>query len=329
MQRVAVIGTGTMGRVHIEAYARIPEAELVAICDTRLEAAEELAKAHSAEAFADLKSLLAEVEVDVVDICTPTSTHLDYIKQASEAGKHVCCEKPLCRTTGQALEALRLCEDAGVTLFVAHVLRWFPEFKRLHDLAVDGAIGNVVAVRTSRSTGYPRGTDDWFGNMKQSGGVVLDVLIHDFDWLRWCFGKVRRVYARGLYECGLPEVDHALVTLRFESGVIAHVEGTWMKPTGFETSVEIAGTGGLLNYSSKDAAPITIATKAKPGEAPPVPVPESPTLVSPYYLELKHLMECLESGAKPDVTGEDGVEAVRVAEAALRSISTGRPVSLA
>jgi len=329
MQRVAVIGTGTMGRVHAEAYVRMPNAELVAVCDTSHDAAEQLAAEHSVAAFTSMKSLLAGVEIDVVDICTPTHTHLEYIKAAAAAGKNICCEKPLARTTGQALEAVRVCEEAGIVLFVAQVLRWFPEFRKLHDMIEAGAVGKPVVVRTSRCSAYPRGTDDWFADMKRSGGVALDMIIHDYDWLRWCFGKVRRVYARGLYEANIPLTDYALVTLRFESGIIAHVEGSWARPGGFIAMVEVAGTEGLLSFSNTESVPLTIELKAKGEAAAGVTVPESPTNVNPHYLELEHFIDCLEEGRKPDVGPEDGLEAVRIGEAALRSISTCRPVALA
>ncbi|MGQ9454394.1 MAG: Gfo/Idh/MocA family protein [Armatimonadota bacterium] len=329
MQRVGVVGAGTMGRVHAEAYSSMPNAELVAVCDTRLEAARQLAEKYSIKAFDNVRSMLAEVECDLVDICTPTQTHIDYIKIVAEAGKHICCEKPLTRTTGQALEAIRVCEEAGVVLFPAQVLRWFPEFRKMHDLIASGVIGTPVVARTSRCSAYPRGADDWFADMRNSGGVALDMIIHDYDWLRWCFGKVKRVYARGLYEANIPLTDYALVTLRFESGVIAHVEGNWARPSGFVATVEVAGTDGLLSYSNVGSVPLTIELKAKGEQKTGVTVPESPTSKSPYYLELEHLVNCLESGCKPEVTAEDGLEAVRIGEAALKSISTGQPVALA
>lgn len=329
MQRVAVIGAGTMGRTHAEAYARMPNAELVAICDSRLDAAQQLADKYSARAFADINLLLSDVDLDLVDICTPTHTHIDYIKAAAAARKHICCEKPLTRTTGQAMEAVRICQEAGVVLFPAQVLRWFPEFRKMRDLIVSGAIGTPVVVRTSRCSAYPRGTDDWFADMKNSGGVALDMIIHDYDWLRWCFGKVKRVYARGLYESNIPLTDYALVTLRFENGVIAHVEGNWARPSGFVATVEVVGTEGLLSYSNTESIPLTIELKAKGEQKAGVTVPESPVSKSPYYLELEHLVNCLETGCKPEVSAEDGLEAVRIGEAALKSISTGQPIALA
>ena len=329
MHRVAVIGAGTMGRTHSGAYAEMPDAELVAVMDSRPEAAEEIANTHSARAYSSIDTLLSEEDVDVIDVCTPTPSHLDYIKAAAAAGKHVCSEKPLARTIGHAQEAVRACEEAGVVLFVAQVVRWFPEFRKLHDLIEAGAVGDPVVVRTSRGGAFPRGVDDWFANMKSSGGVVMDLMVHDFDWLQWCFGRVKRVYARGLYQSRLTLTDYALVTLRFENGVVAHVEGNWARPTGFSTSVEVAGTKGLLSFSSDDSVPLRIERKAESDAGAGVTVPSSPTSVSPYYLELEHFIDCLEKGRTPDVTPQDGLEAVRIAESALRSISSGQPVGLA
>ena len=326
MQKVAVVGAGGMGSIHARAYAKMPNAELVAVCDILPEVAERLGESLSVAAFPSLKKLLSEVEVDVVDVCVPTNVHLDIIKEAAAAKKHICSEKPLARTTGQAMEAVRICEEAGVTLFVAQVVRWFPEFKKLHDLIAGGSVGDPTVVRTSRC-GTPPGR--WFGDFKQSGGVILDLIIHDFDWLRWCFGKVRRVYARGLLDAGIAGRDYALVTLRHESGVISHVEGSWARPTGFQVSVEIAGTKGLLSFSSKDSTPLTIECRAKGDAEVGVIVPESPVSVDPYYQELEHFINCLEEGRTPDVTAQDGLEAVRICEAAMRSVSTGRPVVLA
>ena len=329
MQRVAVIGAGTMGRTHAKAYAAIPNAELVAVCDTRLDAAEELAKAHSARAFSGIEQALQEAEFDVVDICTPTPTHLEHIKAAAAAGKHISCEKPLARSISQAMEAARVCREAGVTLFVAHVVRWFPEYRRLREIIKSGAIGETVEVRTSRGGMLHGGTDNWFTNWQMSGGAVLDLMIHDFDWLRWCYGSVRRVYAKGLYNSHIPGKDHALVTLRFDNGVIAHVEGNWARPDRFVTSVEVAGTQGLLSFSNTESVPLVIKRQSPDGVVTDNSVPDILAAKDPYHLELEHFIGCLEEGKTPDVTAEDGVEAVRISEAALRSITTGEPVTLA
>lgn len=328
MQKVAVIGAGKIGRTHAEAYAAIPNAELVAICDSRMDAAEELAGELSAKAVADLGQVLTDFDVDAIDVCTPTPSHLDMIRMAAEAGKHVACEKPLARTISQAMEADRVCEEAGVTLFVAHVVRWFPEYRRLKALIDSGAIGDTVEVRASRESKTPFRPGNWLTNVQNSGGAVLDLIVHEFDWLRWVYGSVRKVYARGLYNSQIPDADYALVTLRFDCGVIAHIEASWQRSNGFFTSIEIAGSQGLLEYRSDACSALVIELKGKDGEPGKV-IRDNCEFVNPYQLELQHFIDCLETGKTPDVTGKDGIESVRIAEAALRSITTGEPITLA
>jgi UDP-N-acetylglucosamine 3-dehydrogenase len=322
MQRVALVGAGNMGRRHAAAYAEIPNAQLVAVCDNRELAAEEFAGAHDIPAFPTVDKMVSGVQPDIIDICTPTATHAQMIRSASGNRRHIIAEKPLGRTGVEVRESIRLTREAGVTLCVGHVLRWFPEFKRLHELTVAGAVGNPAVIRTSRINRHPGG---WFAEHKKSGGVILDLLVHDFDWMRWTFGDVKRVHAVGLVESRIPMRDYALVTLRFKSGVIAHVEGSWCQPSEFGTSVEIAGSEGLLSFNSREASPLRIDLRTENGAAVSY---ESPFGMNPLKDELTHFIDCIENGTEPMVKPEDGLEAVRVAEAALKSIHTGNPVTL-
>jgi predicted dehydrogenase len=158
----------------------------------------------------------------------------------------------------------------------------------------------------------------------------MDVSIHDLDFARWCFGDVERIFARGLTFAGVEPYDHALITLRFKNGAIGHVEGSWAYPPGrFRTRFEIAGDQGLMEWDSLDSVPLTVTLKAadSPG-IPGNPQPLSPLAPhdDPYYLELSHFLDCLESGKDPLVSAQDGLEAVRLSLAAIESIRTGRPI---
>lgn len=328
MQRVAIVGAGNMGRVHGAAYREMLNAEPVAVVDIRPDAAEELATSLDCRSFTDFDEMLRTANPDVIDICAPTPWHKEYVLRAAEAGKHVITEKPMARTLDDCRRMIDAIERAGVTFMVAHVLRFFPEFAAAKAHIDAGAVGKPAIVRTTRGGGYPHAWNDWFGNFDWSGGVVLDLMIHDFDWLRWTFGEVERVYAKGLAGRGTEHMDYALVTIRFKSGVIAHVEGTWMNPTGFTVKFEVAGDGGMLDFSNKAAAPLVIARTKTEEEQPGVAIPESPTMQNPYFLELQHFVDCVESGAKPGITPEDGLRAVEIALAALESIRTGKPVNL-
>lgn len=335
MFRVALIGAGGMAGMHAACYAKIPGAQLVGVMDIRQDAAQALAEQYGTQAFAELDDLLEGVRPDVVDVCCPTPFHAEYVcrtaARAAEIGvRGITTEKPMGRTLEDCDRMIAACEVAGIPLFVAHVVRFFPEFARATAAVRAGAVGTPAAIRTRRGGPMPRAWNDWYANFQMSGGCVLDLIIHDFDWLRWTFGEVERVYARGLAGARLPDFDYALVTLRFRSGAVGHVEGTWADPGGFKATLEIAGDAGLLeyNFNQPAAIPLRVAL-AGTGEAQRgVAIPESPTAANPYQEELTHFLDCIERGVPPSISPQDGREAVRIALAALESIQTGRVVPL-
>jgi len=331
MRRVAIIGAGGMAGSHAACYAKIENAEIVAVMDVVPNAAQALAEKYDVPAFTDAAEMFEKVEFDVVDVCTPTPFHTPYIKMAAAAGKDICSEKPLGRTMEQCWESIEACKKAGVRLFVAQVLRWFPEFRRANELVRSGAVGKPAVVRTTRGGGFPKPPSNWFADFEQSGGVVLDLLIHDIDWVLWTFGPAERVYASGLTFAGVEDRDYALLNIRFKSGMIAHIEGSWATPDAFRVAFEVAGDEGFIEYSNEKSSPLIFSSWASddlPGRVP-VPVPSSPMSVSPYYLELKHFIDCLEMGCEPDVKPEEAAAAVQLALAAVESIRTGQPVNLA
>lgn len=330
------MGAGHMAGTHARAYDRIPNARVAGVMDIRPEAAQALAAQHGARAYTDFDQMLAELKPDVVDVCTPTPFHEEYVCRAAGAAhkpRGISVEKPMGRTVEQCRKMVAACEAAGVPLFVAQVVRFFPEFAEARAQVELEAVGKPAAVRTRRGGGYPHGWDDWFGRFAWSGGVILDLAIHDLDWLRWTFGPVERVFAKCLSarEGAPPQVDndYALITLRFESGVVGHVEGTWADPGGFKVAIEIAGDQGLLeyNFNQPTAAPYVASLQAE-GDRQAIPTPESPTAANPYQLELEDFLSSLERGVPASVTGQDGLEAVRIAEAAIESARTGQVVRL-
>src|SRR5262245_51177634 len=217
--------------------------ELAGFYDADSQRAVALAAKHGGQAFAALEQLLSQS--DIIDICTPPSAHAAATIDAARAGKQVVCEKPIARHLADACAMIAACESAGVRLFVAHVVRFFPEFVRAKAVLDSGALGRLGVVRSVRG-GAPPGHSQWFSDIEQSGGVTLDLAIHDIDYMRWLCGDVARVFARGLTFRSLT-VDHTLITLRFASGVIGHIEASWAFPAGnFRTALELAGTEGLL-----------------------------------------------------------------------------------
>jgi predicted dehydrogenase len=301
--------------------------ELAGFYDADSARAAALAAQYGGQAFASLEAALDSS--DLIDICTPPAEHARATIAAARAGKHVVCEKPIARHLADAQAMIAACESAGVRLFVAHVVRFFPEFARAKAVLDSGALGRLGVLRSVRG-GAPPGHSGWFADVAQSGGVTLDVAIHDIDYMRWLCGDVARVFARGLTFRGLA-VDHALITLRFASGAIGHIEASWAFPAGnFRTSFELAGTEGLLAYDSDEAKPLEVQYHAGAApDRPPTLGAAVPLHDDPYLLELKHVLDALDSGSAFLITPHDALAALRVALAAIESLRTGRPVDIA
>ena len=336
MKRIGIVGAGGIGGWHASRWRQLQNdwsgrLELLGCYDVAPEAAAKFTTEFGGKAFETMDSLLDAV--DVVDVCTPTPYHKNPVLAAAAAGKDIICEKPLARHLDDAEEMVAACQTAGVRLFVAQVVRFFGQFARARATVVQGQIGRPGLIRTVRGGAVPRIVKgSWFTDFEQSGGVIMDVSIHDLDFVRWCFGDVERVFARGLTFAGLAPHDHALITLRFKNGAIGHLEGSWAYPPGrFRTRFEIACDQGLVEWDSLDPAPVTVMLKSEeaPG-SPAIPQPQSPLAPQddPYYLELEHFLDCLERDEAFLVTPKEGLEAVRLSLAAIESIRTGEPITL-
>lgn len=326
--RVGLVGAGTMGSVHAGSHKEAGN-QVVAIYDLRPETAAAVASRVGAAVAPSFAALLEDPSIELIDICVPTPLHRAYVEQAARAGKHVLCEKPLASTLADARAMIETCREAGVQFYVAHVLRFFPEYQRARDLVLAGKVGEPGVIRTTRGGLFPTGWDDWYADYSRSGGVTFDAVIHDFDWLRWTFGEVERVYAKALCAKSNDRLDYSLTTLRFASGAIAHVEGTWAHQ-GFRYAFEIAGSQGLLEFDSAKIQPVVVQQRAaEAGGFAGVAVPESPLRESPYTTEIRHFTACIKGEATPIVTAYDAYKAAEIGLAALESARTGSPVAIA
>jgi predicted dehydrogenase len=335
MKRVGIIGSGLIASWHAERWQRLP-VEIAGHYDRTPEKAQKAAGTYGGRAFDTLEALLAEV--DIVDVCTPTPAHKEGVLAAAAAGKPVICEKPLARHLGDCEEMIAACERAGVPLFVAHVVRFFPQFARAKEVLESGALGRPGVIRTVRGGSFPRPTPDtWYSDFEQGGGVVMDLCIHDLDFARWCFGEIERVFARGLtFDVGNDKKsmrDHALITLRFKNGAIGHVEGSWAFPPGpFRTRLEIAGSEGILEWDAQEAMPVEVLSSGREAADASVTHGSGSPLAphdDPYYRELEHVLACLENEQPFAVSPGDGLMAVKLALAAIASMRLGKPVDIA
>ncbi len=326
--RVGIAGTGFMGVTHAAGWADT-EATIAGFVSKSATGAQSLAGQYNATVYPNYKTMLADV--DVVDICTPTHLHYQQVLQAAAAGKDIVCEKPLARTVPQAQEMIAACRAAGVKLLVAHVVRFFPEYTQAKATVAGGDIGQPAVLRLTRGTFRPKKpVDNWFTDVEKSGGMMFDLMIHDFDYARWVAGDVETVFAKNITSTQ-PDapVDYGLVILKHQNGALSHVEGSWAYPPPlFRTSLEIAGSDGWLEFNSDKGAAIGLYLHQQAEDAPDVPLPGSPLSESPYTTQIKSFYSALAHNTEPPVTAADGLAAVQIALAAIESAQTGKAVAL-
>jgi myo-inositol 2-dehydrogenase / D-chiro-inositol 1-dehydrogenase len=327
--KVGIVGVGGMGTTHASGWAETP-VQIVGFTAETPNEADVLAGRYDTNIYASLDEMLPDV--DVVDICSPTHLHYDMALMAAAAGKHIICEKPLARTTRQAQEIVAACQKAGVQLLVAHVVRFFPEYALAHSAVAEGQIGKPGVIRLHRGSYRPKKpAGNWFLDEVKSGGILMDLMIHDYDYARWIAGEVESVSARRVTERHIEApVDYGLVILSHRSGALSHIAGAWAYPPPIiRTHLEIAGDRGLIEFDSDSTAPIqNLILKSGSSHAPDVALPSSPVSESPYTTQIKEFYAALAEGKPARVSAADGLAAVQIADAALESAHSGRPVKL-
>ncbi|MEM2905995.1 MAG: Gfo/Idh/MocA family oxidoreductase [Candidatus Bathyarchaeia archaeon] len=334
---VAVVGYGFMGTTHLTAWSMIPEAKVLAVVGRDRAKAEKVARGFNAAAYSSLTRALEEQPVDVVDVCTPTFTHRDYALEAIKAEKHVLVEKPMALSLREADEMIQAAEAKSVKLMVAHVLRFFAEYVKARELVQRGVVGRPVMVKAKRVGSMPPwGAENWFIDPSKSGGVAVDLAIHDIDFLRWCLqDEVERVFAlthRRVSREPLVD-DHALILLRFRGGVVAHVEASWAMPQAlpFTTSLEVRGPSGVLSIDNESTVPLTIVNRNGTQRFSPETRPwvqGMPFPIDPFYAETRHFTDCVLNDQRPTTDGHESRRSLEVVLAAARSAATGETVHI-
>ncbi|MFE9043472.1 Gfo/Idh/MocA family protein [Streptomyces sp. NPDC007818] len=323
---VGLIGAGVMAQTHLEAWITLGARVSVYSDDGRHALLAETHSAHGVEAAPSLEHLLDACAL--VDICTPTGSHKELILAAVAAGRNVVCEKPLAMNPEDAQEAADAAARAGVRLFPAHVVRYFPEYEALHRAVTAGAVGTPAILHFTRTTAYPDWSP-WFRDDTQSGGILTDQMIHDFDFARSLVGDPVRVYAqvRESQDGDGRRIAAGTAVLTHATGAISYFHGLWGQPgTAFRTTFRVAGSDGLLHHDNHRTTAFRVLAQPAGGEddrIPPVAL-----FANPYAAELRDFARTVTTGRPPRVTAHDGVMAVRIAEAARESARTGRAIDL-
>ncbi|HEU0038057.1 MAG TPA: inositol 2-dehydrogenase [Verrucomicrobiae bacterium] len=328
---VGVIGCGRIGRIHAENLAtRIPGARVAALADVAGAAAKEVAaQLHVAKATTDHRELLAGPEVDAVAICSSTDTHARIIQEAAAAGKHIFCEKPIDYELTRIRAALAAVDKAGVKLQIGFNRRFDPSFAKVRELVASGAVGQPHVIRiTSRDPDPPP-----LEYIKVSGGVFLDMTIHDFDMVRFLSGsEAEEVYAIGdalvdpaIRDAG--DVDTAIVTMRLKSGALATIDNSRTAVYGYDQRIEVFGSKGSASAGNRTPDAHVLMDTTGVHEAKPHHF-FLERYAEAYVIEMRAFVEAVLKNQTPPVTGVDGLQPVMMGLGATRSLREGRPVKL-
>lgn len=327
---IGVIGLGRMGQVYATYSAgQLADASLVAVADMRTEVLNSFAdRVGNAKTYTDYHELLANPEVNAVIITTPTSTHHEVVIAAAEAGKAIFCEKPTALTLGATDEMIAAVENAGVMFQVGFMRRFDSGYAAAKRHIEAGAIGEPVTIRSIGRD--PFRTSLEYANPSVSGGLIIDMAIHDFDLLRWLMNdEVQRVYtevAALVYPelDSVGDVDNAMMNLRFEHGGLGNVEVSRTANYGYDIQTNVIGTKGALQIGYLQETPVLLLT---PEGARHDVVPHFPQRFGPAYTaQVAHFAECLRDDKSPIVTHADARAALQIALAATRSQHEGQVV---
>jgi predicted dehydrogenase len=331
---VGIIGLGMMGRMHYAAWGGIEGAAVVAVADADPKRASgDLSEGWSniaggAEALdmdriagtTDYRELIAMDDVDVVDVCVPTPFHAEMAVAALRAGKHCVCEKPLARTLEQARRIVQAAEKAPGFLLPAMCIRFWPQWAWLRRAVERGTYGRVKDAFFRRVGSPPPG---WFRDGEMSGGAILDLHLHDSDFVKHTFGMPRAVRSFGyvgLTGC----IDHLVTHYLYDGGPMVTAEGSWAPADGFgfQMAYTVNFQKATAEYVMAREEPLVLYQNGRA-------TPQTCEGADGYQNELSYMAECINARERPTlVTAADAAESLEIIDAERRSVETGRDVSL-
>ncbi|MCM2397310.1 inositol 2-dehydrogenase [Rhizobium sp. S95] len=326
--KLALLGAGRIGKVHAQAIASDSRAKLVAVVDAVAEAAQAIADQAGCK-VSTIDAVLADPEVDAVVICTPTNTHADLIERFAKAGKAIFCEKPIDLDVARAKACLEVVRQTGARVMLGFNRRFDPHFRAVRKAIEDGTIGKVEMVTiTSRDPGPPPAS-----YIKVSGGIFRDMTIHDFDMARFLLGEeIVSVTAFGSVlvdpEIGkLGDYDSASIILTTASGRQAMISNSRRASYGYDQRIEVHGSLGAVSAENQRQVSIEIAT-GNGYTRPPLHDFFMTRYTAAYAAEISAFIDSIVEGTPPSPSAEDGLIALQLADAALRSTSEHVTISL-
>ena len=334
---VAVVGLGFMGLTHLKSYPQIPGARIVAVCDAvrlpvngvlagvsgNITGSDAIDLGKAIRTYSKLEDLLADAEVELVDLCVPTPLHVPQTITALKAGKHVLCEKPLARNSVLAQEIVSAAKSAKGYFMPAMCMRFWPGWAWLKDLAAKSTYGKILTARFRRVSAPPGWSRDSYFKGGESGGALLDLHIHDTDFVQFLFGRPTSVFSTGQSRFS-GAIDHVVTQYKVAGGATVYAEGSWLLASGFSMAYTVMFERASIDFdSARGADALQLMEEGQPAR---VIKPEG---VDGYVEELLHFITAIQSGQPPTmVTAADALSAVEICEAEERSIQTGRVIDL-
>ena len=334
---VAVVGLGLMGVTHLKPYQQIEGVQIVAVADNvrspvngvlagasgNTGGADSIQIGPNVKAYKNFEKLLADPAVDLVSLCVPTQLHAPQAIAALRAGKHVVCEKPLARSTAIAREIVAVAKNSPGYFMPAMCMRFWPGWAWLKELVEKKTYGKVLAARFRRVSAPPAWGQKTYFNGAESGGALLDLHIHDTDFVQFLFGRPLSVYSAGQSHFS-GAIDHVVTHYQVAGGATVYAEGSWLQTAGFAMSYTINFEKMTLDFdSSRGAGALVLTEEGKPARTVTLDPSDG------YIGELRHMVQSIQAGTPPTVvTAEDGLQAVEICEAEEQSAKTGKIVLL-
>ncbi|MFL6560657.1 MAG: inositol 2-dehydrogenase [Bacillus sp. (in: firmicutes)] len=327
---IGIIGAGRIGKIHADNLRSIPQLRVKSVSDIEIKHLESWAQERQIEVLTtNYNDILNDPDIHAVFICSPTNTHADLIKAAAAAGKHIFCEKPVSFSVEETKEALEAVEKAGVKLQVGFNRRFDPNFRKVRQLVQEGQIGNPHVLRITSRDPEPPSVE----YIKSSGGLFMDMTIHDFDMARYIMGsEVVEVFANGtvLVDPGIGEagdIDTAVITLKFANGALGVIENSRRAAYGYDQRLEIFGDKGAAHADNNRANTVEVSTAEHVSKEKPLYF-FLERYTQAYIDEVKEFAVAITLNQQVICSGFDGMQAELIAKAARQSLETGVPVKL-
>lgn len=330
---VAVIGLGFMGVTHLRAYLDNPQARVVAVCGLaklpvkgvlrgvagNIKKSGDLRLGPRVRVYRQFDELLADPDVEMVDICTPTALHPAQVIAALKAGKHVLCEKPLAQNAADARQVLKAAAASEKFLMPAMCMRFWPGWNWLKKIIAENTYGAVRAASFQRLSAMPA----WGSAGVHAGGALFDLHIHDTDFVNYLFGRPQSVFSTGVIGQG-GAINHVVTQYQFPGGPAVSAEGSWLLATGFNMSFTVLCERATLDFDlARGGDALRVDEAGKKSRAIKLESGDG------YDAEIRYFVDCVASGKQPEVvTARDALAALEICEAEEKSVRSGRLVKL-